>query len=57
MVSEHFHQRVLDELAGRAGREQGRTVRLPGVTDCVSPDNGLAVARLSVSKKIGAHEN
>jgi hypothetical protein len=29
MVSEHLHERVLDELASRSGREERRTVCFP----------------------------
>src|SRR4051794_22893993 len=57
MLPQHLHQRVLDKLAGRPGREQLPPIGLPGVPDRVTALYGLPVAAFGLGEKIGAHKN
>jgi hypothetical protein len=54
MVAEHLEERVLDDLAGRAGGEKRLTIGLPGIVDRVSTGNGLQGAGLGVSPEKSA---
>lgn len=56
VLPEHLHQRMLDELPGRARREQRFALLPPGVSYGISATSGLEVALLGVSQKIGAHK-
>jgi hypothetical protein len=51
VVAEHLHVRVLNQLPGRTGRQQRRTLGFPGVSDRVTAGNSLHIAPLGLRKK------
>lgn len=56
VLAEHLHVRMLDELPGRAGREQGFALLEPRISDRVPAGDGFEVARFGVEGKIAVHE-
>jgi hypothetical protein len=51
VLAQHLHVRMLDQLAGAAGREKGHPLGFPGVSNGVSAGNGLGIAALGLAEK------
>ena len=53
--AQHLHERVLDELSSRAGREQGRALGFPRRADCGPASNSVRIAAFGIRIESGGH--
>jgi len=52
---QHLHERVLDELSRRAGREQWRALGFPRRADLVTTGNSVRIAAFGIRIQRGGH--